>query len=338
MNDQTEPSTLHEALDVYEQRLMSEHPSVATFQTRQLIVRRLKENHDDLPLHEITLDVCVDMIGVWRNRPTSAKTGKPIAASTAQRTLSELIRFFGWLGTTDQFEWVAPIHLGQISRRVRRLESDRSVSQREMFTPEHLAILYRHATPTQRLMVSLAMNCGLGAAEMGRLKTSDTTLNDDGHFVIDLLPDEGLLRFMRPRTDTYCEWLLWPETVELAQWATTRGEDLDSDLMFVSDSGNPMWKDSSSQPGAGFRHQWQRLLKAVEDQDVPRLPLTAIRKDVAKRIRRKHGDVIARMYLGHAAACPSFTDYVRKPFSQLHVALRELRAELASVFRDDDAS
>ncbi|KAA0131609.1 hypothetical protein FYZ48_26085 [Gimesia chilikensis] len=338
MNDQTEPSTLYEALDAYAQRLVSEHRSVATFQTRQLIVRRLKENHDDLPLDEITLNVCVDMIGHWRDRPTSAITGKQFAASTAQRTLSELIRFFGWLETTNQFEWSAPSHFGQISRRVRRLESDRSVSQREMFTPEHLAILYRHATPTQRLMVCLAMNCGLGAAEMGRLRTSDIILDDDGHFVIDLLPGEGLLRFMRPRTDTYCEWLLWPETVELTQWATTRGEDLDSDLLFVSDSGNPMWKDSSGQPGAGFRHQWQRLLRAVEDQGVPRLPLTAIRNGTAERIRRKHGDVIARMYLGHAAACPSFTAYVRKPFSQLHVALRGLRTELASVFRDDSAS
>lgn len=118
MNDQTEPSTLHEVLDAYALRVMSEHFSAATFKTRQLIVRRLKENHDDLPLHEITLDVCVDMIGHWRDRPTSAKTGKPIAPSTAQRTISELIRFFGWLDASDQFEWVAPIHFGQVSRGV----------------------------------------------------------------------------------------------------------------------------------------------------------------------------------------------------------------------------
>lgn len=342
MNNLPEPSTLHDALDAYAEWLnlvyQEEVSTTATLRNRQLIVRRLKEHHDELPLSGINLEVCVEMIGYWRNRPTSAATGNPIAASTAQRTLSELIRFFGWLDASDQFAWVTPSHFGQISRRVKRLESDRKIIQHEVFTTDHLAILYRHAAPTQRLMLCLAMNCGLGVTEMGRLKHSDIILEDDGHFVIDILPGEGLLRFVRPQTNVYCEWLLWPETVELTKWAITRAEHLDSDSLFVADSGNPMWKDSSGKPGAVFRHQWQQLLMAVEDQGVARLPLKAIRKDMANRIRRNHGDQIAGVYLGHAPTCPSFTHYVRKPFSQLHVALRELRAELDSVFRCDDAS
>jgi len=332
MSTHSETTTLHSAFDAYAEQLgeQAAHRPVALIRNRQSIVQLLKKHQDDIPLAHIDLSACVDMIDLWRNRPISERTGKPLAASTAARTLSELIRFFGWLDYSPQFEWTAPSHFGQISRRVRRLPSDRWTTP-EVFTMEHFAVLYRHATPMQRLMLWLAMNCGMGPAEMGRLERTNLILDGSGEFVIDLLPGEGILSFNRPKTGVYCEWLLWPETVEVVKSAITRAEELGSTLLFVSDDGTPMWKSQLENPSSAIRNQWHRLLKAVEDQGVPKLPFSTIRKQMAERIRREHGDDVARTFLGHMGNAVAINFYVVDRFRPLHEALRLLRSSMASI-------
>lgn len=232
-------TTLHAALDIYAEQIGKQagHTSAASLSNRQTIVALLKRYHDDIPLHAIDLTACVAMIDLWKHRPVNQRTGKPYAASTAAKALAELIRFFWWLDMSDQFAWKSPSHFGQISRRVVSVPSDRRPFHREEFTIEQLAILYRHATPTQRLTLCLAMNCGMGVAEMARLGRSNFICDEGGGFVIDLMPDEGILRFVRPKTGVFGEWLLWSETVEAARWAIVRSEELGSDLLFVTDGG-----------------------------------------------------------------------------------------------------
>lgn len=319
-------SSLHTALDSYAEHIENGFASVASAHQRLSVIRQLKERHDDIPLDHVNLDTCLAMIDFWRNRPVSMGTGKPVAASTARTILSELNRFFGWLDSSPQFAWTAPSHFGQVSRKTPRLPSDQR-KLREAFSAEHFAVLYRHATPVQRLTLCLAMNCGMGAAEMGRLKRNDFNLNDNGECAIDLLPGEGILRFVRPQTGVYCEWLLWPETVEAVKWAIDRASETNSDLLFVTDDGNSMWKDQSANPSSRFTHLWQSLLRSVEGYGIPRLPLTTVRKGIAKKIRSEHGDDIARVFLGH----------VSPQFRQLHEALRRIRSSLAMVFENSDA-
>jgi len=333
MTKDLEPTTLHTALDAYAEHLGNEagYRPVALIKNRQTTVRLLKKHHDDVPLAHIDLSACVSMIDLWRNRPLSERTGKPFAVSTAAKTLSELIRFFGWLELSPQFEWTAPSHFGQISRRVRMSPSDRWTTP-AVFKMEHFDVLYRHATPMQRLMLCLAMNCGLGPAEMGRLERSNFILDGSGEFAIDLLPGEGILRFVRPKTGVFGEWLLWPETVEVVKSAITRAEELGSALLFVSDDGTPMWKSQSENPSSAIRNQWHRLLKAVEDHGVPKLPFSTIRKQMAERIRQEHGDEVARRFLGHMGNGVSINHYIADRFRPLHEALQQMRVSLASVF------
>lgn len=331
MTNNIESSTLHAALDAYAEQIGNQAGLVtaATIAGRRMVVGLLKQFHDDIPLAQIDLTACVDMIHLWKSCPMNQKTGKRYAASTAAKVLSELIRFFYWLDMSDQFQWTAPTHFGQVSRRACRLPSDRRPVHREEFTEEHLAILYRHAAPMQRLMLCLAMNCGLRAAEMGRLDRSNIITDGSDDLMNDLLPGEGILRFVRSRTGAYCEWLLWPETVEAAKWAIARADELGSDLLFVSDKGAPLWKETSRTPASGFAHLWHRLLKTVEGQGVPKLPLGTLRTQMAERVRREHGDEVARLYLCHVSSdriiCPV------KRFWRLHEALRKLRTSLAGV-------
>ncbi|MDA0835675.1 MAG: hypothetical protein O3A29_20575 [Planctomycetota bacterium] len=329
MTTSTEPASIHTALDTYAEHIEKGFVSVASAHQRLAIVRRLKEHHDDLPLACLNLDACVAMIDLWRSRPIGERTHLPIAASTARTILSELIRFFGWLDSSPQFTWTAPSHFGQVSRKIPRLPSDQR-KLREVFSAEHFPVLYRHATPVQRLMLCLAMNCGMGAAEMGRLKRNDFVLDGNGECAIDLLPGEGILRFVRPKTDVYCEWLLWPETVEAVKWAIVRASETNSDLLFVTDDGNSMWKDQSANPSSRFTHLWQSLLRSVEGYGIPRLPLTTVRKGMAEQIRSEHGDDIARVFLGHAQQSDMFN--VSPQFRRLHEVLRRIRSSFAMVF------
>lgn len=121
------PQTLHTALDAYANSFLSNSRrriSACTKRRRIGIVERLKRYHEDIPLPQLDLDVCIFMIDMWQRRPISQKTGRPFAGSTSQSTLPELIQFLGWLDTSDQFEWNSPTFFGQISRRVRKLPGD----------------------------------------------------------------------------------------------------------------------------------------------------------------------------------------------------------------------
>jgi hypothetical protein len=133
----------------------------------------------------------------------------------------------------------------------------------------------------------------------------------------------------------YCEWLLWPETVEAVNWAIDRASEANSDLLFVTDDGHPMWKDKSANPSSRFTHLWQSLLRSVEGYGIPRLPLMAIRKGMAKKIRSEHGDDIARVFLGHVQQSHMFN--VSPQFRRLHEALRIIRSSLAMVFENSNA-
>ena len=119
-------TTLHAALDIYAEQIGKQagHTSAASLSKRQTIVALLKRYHDDIPLHAIDLTACVAMIDVWKHRPVNRRTGMPYAASTAAKALAELVRFYWWLDMSDQFAWKSPSHLGQVSRRVRRLPGD----------------------------------------------------------------------------------------------------------------------------------------------------------------------------------------------------------------------
>lgn len=127
MSTHSETTTLHSALDAYAEHIGTEtqrRVPASTSEKRLSIVERLKNYHDEISLTELDLDECIAMIDLWKGRPISERTGRPFAVSTAEDTLLQLIRFFGWLDTSDQFLWKAPAYFGQISRRARKLPND----------------------------------------------------------------------------------------------------------------------------------------------------------------------------------------------------------------------
>jgi hypothetical protein len=76
--------------------------------------------------------------------------------------------------------------------------------QKDTYSVEELAELNRNATPLERLLLYVALNCGMGAAELGRLRTKDFLLHHRHEFAdrlgFDSTEADSFIRFLRPKT------------------------------------------------------------------------------------------------------------------------------------------
>ena len=110
----------------------------------------------------------------------------------------------------------------------------------------------------------VGLNCTMGAAELGRLLLDDIVL-EQAHPLRDQLrfestDDDSFIRYFRPKTDVFGEWLLWPPVAEFLVWGIERAQRLNSRVLFVSENGNPLFVEHSKNAQAGFQNQWNDLL------------------------------------------------------------------------------
>lgn len=185
--DQLISGTLHEAFDAYAEHDVKKHnvepgtDCLTLFGNLRLErVERFKDRHPDIPLSSLNYDACEEMIRHWRQRPPHKKTGNLTGRDNARHHISELDRFFDWLDQTNRFGWTKPRGIERIDRKVRETEQERtrklSAIQKDTYSVEELAVLNRHATPIQRLLLYVGLNCAMGAAELGRLRVCDFIL------------------------------------------------------------------------------------------------------------------------------------------------------------------
>jgi hypothetical protein len=350
--------TLHEAFDAYAEHDVKKH-NVAPGTDRLTLygnlrlerVERFKQHHPDIPLSSLNYDACEEMIRHWQQRPLHKKSGKPTGKDNARHHISELDRFFGWLDQTDRFTWTKPRGVEKIDRTLRETDEERarklSAIQKDTYSVEELAILNRHATPIERLILHLGVNCAMGAAELGRLRMSDFLLFHKHEHASRLnfssTEADSFLRTLRPKTTVFGEWLMWSETVQMVQWGIARRKkitDFDSDaVLLASESGAPWYNEGSKNPQARFTNVWNDLIgrvrKEKEHEGFRRLPLGTLRDTLPDIIRHRYGDELASLCVAHgnAFAGDSLLDcYTNRPFGRLHKAIRELREYFAPMF------
>jgi hypothetical protein len=345
--EQLIPGTLHEALDDYSETVRSHNifPGTSDLKPygrlRLERVRRFKQAHDDIPLHDLTYDVCTALFAHWLGRPVGQRG--PTSRDNSRHHVGELMRFFRWLDRTDKYRWQMPRGLDGLARKIPKTDAERklSVITKQVYTVKELATLNRHATPLERLMLYLGLNCAMGAAEMGRLVAGDIFLGhahehaERLHF--ESTGADSFVRFLRPKTGVFGEWLLWPETAVMVRWALERSHRIGSDLLFVSEKGQPWYNESASNAQYKFANTWARLLDRVRKSETEfrRLPFGTLRDTLPDLLRHRVGDDMASLCLAHGS--PFHGDsllecYGNKPYGRLHKALRELRAHYADVF------
>ena len=144
----------------------------------------------------------------------------------------------GWMvmPATDT-DWVAPATDPDSMRQVRASLGLADHSNRILTGKEIRRLLHR-ATPTFRAMILLGVNCGLGPADLGRLRWN----------MIDLRT--RTLRFPRPKTGTERVGYLWKKTRDaLIRVRTLKHNRLalerdgDSALVFVTRKGLPYYRE-----------------------------------------------------------------------------------------------
>jgi hypothetical protein len=341
------PGTLHEAFDEYVTHVPTENSRTSSQELtpygrlRLARVKRFKAVHEDAPLHGLDFDRCSGMVAYWKNRPI----GKRGATSrdNARHHVGELMRFFRWLDTTQKFRWRMPRGLERIKRKIPKTDADRkqSVVTKVVYSVAQLAVVNKHATPIERLLLYVGLNCAMGAAELGRLSARDI-LFDHRHEYAERLHFEstdrdGFVRFLRPKTEVFGEWLLWPETTRMIRWGLDRSRRIGSDLLLVSDRGVPWYRESATNAQYHFANTWNRLLGRVRksDPEFPILPFGTLRDTLPDLLRHKASDELASICLAHGQ--PFHGDnllecYGNRPYGRLHDAVRKLHAHFAPVF------
>jgi integrase len=319
------------------------------------LVENFEKRQPDVALAKLDYAGCQEVYDFWRNRPLNFRNGEPLSAKHCSSHVGELDRFFKWLHTSPEFDWKRPSDFDLINRKIKRLDSDRRSLQSielKTFNIEHLALLYKHALPSERLKLVWCLNCAHGAAEIGRVEWSDIYLDQPHPWIKEGLkytsrPDDSWCGFLRPKTDVIGWWWLWPETVELVKWWRVElqrmlNREIDTtERMLITSTGQPLYRDSSRNGQTSFGNQWARLLDRVEKneglQAVPRLPFGKLRDQLSNWLGSDENQaVLASTALAHGIPHKSdkllFKHYSNRPWAQLFEKQREFRKVLQPMF------
>jgi hypothetical protein len=342
------PGSLHEALDAYTHEIRRHNVAPGTNETTSYGLRRLervsrfREHHADIALHSLNYDACKAMVDHWRSRPPR-RDGSPTSHANSRHHVGELMRFFRWLDSSSSFRWRVPRGLERVERKISKTDGERRLSSitKDIYSIDELAELNRHSTPVERLVLYVGLNCAMGAAELGRLVEEDFLLHQAHpyaerlHFVS--TPQDSFARFVRPKTHVFGEWLLWDETVRMVQWGLEQSRRIKSDVLFISERGQPWYREHTKNPHSKFTNVWNRLVRRVQKShpDFRHLPVGTLRDTLPDLLRHQHSDEIASLSLAHGS--PFHGDsllecYGNKPFGRLHAALREVHTYFAPVF------
>ncbi len=348
---------LHEAFDAYAEHIRQTKietdesgQQTPTAHGKSLIdgVTRYKEHHPDVPLAEIDFDVLQQMVNHWRGRPLRKGTKRPITLRSAQNEVKRLLAFFRWLHRTTKFAWRKPEDFEDLDTKVKEsaseIEDKATAEQVETYATDELKTLYEYATPLERCLMLLGLNCGFAPSEQGTLRIKHVSLRHE-HSGADKLgwktsSEDSFIKKLRNKTKVYGEWLLWDHTVKAMDWLIARrkrlGEATNNSLLLVTANRHPFYRLT----GGGNRNQrfaamWAsltgRVRKDKDKQDFRQLSFGKLRKTGGNMIRRLAGGEIHSIYICHGA--PVKMDdlaelYSNRPFAILFDTLRKIEDQL----------
>jgi hypothetical protein len=269
----------------------------------------------------------------WEHRPRGARG--TLAVATCQKALKVLFRFLTWLDKQPRFGWRWPTDYRRRKPRIEVSQAEQADRIRpKTYTVEQLAFLYQAATPWERTLMLLALNCGFGPREIATLQLAEVHLNE-------VHPHYGKpgnwIRRIRKKTGVYAEWRLWPETVEALNFLKRSRPESKLGELVLSRNGLPLHRQTAGgNANRSVANAWAKLSKRVrrDHAGVPALGFKFLRKTASSLLRRLSSGETASLFLAHGrATADGLLDvYAVRPFGRVFRALRKLRAKLAPVF------
>ena len=295
---------------------------------KQKTLRRVKALIADIELSKLDIAALDGIIGTFRNRPISKRTGKPLDADTCSDTITEFKEFLKWLDTLSGTGWELPAKFAFVSTRVHEIESEQEEAEPETFTIEQLATLNRFATPIERVFLYLGLNCAYGADQSGRLRIREVNLDADPPHI----------KRTRKKSGVTGRHLLWKPTQEAIRWAMKRhAAPQPEDFLLLNKSGQPYWRKTAGGNRAGdVPKLWRDLLTRVQkdEPDFPRHPFNSLRNTSADLVRQMAGEEMAQLQLTHKHQSPdrNMRRYTKKRVVKLFRVLSRLETKLEPVF------
>lgn len=327
--------SLHDVLQTYSDQLatvyhdaendcISDHGR--TVQRRCKTLRRLLP---DKALTTLDYEAIDELYGILRNRPKK-QDGTPYERQSCQHLIKALNTALNFADTSSRWQWELPRKFSKIKKSVARLERDNHRAiETPVYTAHEIKMLWQVARPNERLLVALALNCGMGADQIGRLRISRVKLRDD---------KPSYIKARRFKRDVIGRWRLWNVTVELIKWALiTRPESAEHDILVVNRKGKSLYgKSSGGDRSRQIANTWYRLLDRVQKKapSFRRLGFNSLRDTSAQMVRNVAGGEIASIHLAHKHTTSDtlLGCYTSPNYKVLSKTLRRIERKLAPVW------
>jgi integrase len=277
-------------------------------------------------LADLTVARAQQMIDATKKRPLTveSKQTRRMAPGTARSINKKIKEFFDWLDLSDEWQWWEPPRFRKLKYKVSDLTHDEKherklKKEKWRISDEEIQTLVNYATPAERVLLLLGLNCAFGAGEIGNLRipyVKFKTNEIDG------------IRF---KTGSDTRHHLWPETVDALKWELRRREQLtktaeSKDIFFLTQKGgNPLWRKSKSGNYInGIAKRWSDLMDRV-CKDYPnfhRYSFGKLRKTAAIRVIELTDAEAASMILAHGIPSEDkiLAAYVSIPWQKLYTA------------------
>ena len=335
--------TLHAALDAYTRWIGTKYLGVdkrvtAWGGTRTRQVAFIRSNLPDCPLGELNSQRVEEYIDVLRLRP-NGQSGNPVSVSWTSNCIKQFRHFLRWLHKTPEFRWKRPIDLELTPVRIPLSAQEKSAlvrsTQVQTYTIEELRRLWEYASPFQRLLILLALNCGFGRAEVASLELAEVLSHqkhpNEREVGYPSREEDGWIRRVRHKTGVYGEWKLWPETVAAVQWWLRQRAAIVLALgvttLLVTRKGQ-RYDAPTKGNNANCRipNSWLHLLDRIrkDHPDFRRLSYNKLRKTGGNLVRAEAGGEVAAVFLCHGSPVKSddlLEAYTNRPFAKVFEAI-----------------
>jgi DNA-binding CsgD family transcriptional regulator len=338
-----------------------EGPTLSSFGSHKIAnATMLKRHQKDRPLSVLDDDGCQELLDYWRMRPMTTdkriKPAHPMAKRYCENHVSELIRFFRWLHKS-KFGWRKPEDFDELKTNVKDIQEERTsiaaYTKRTFYLPSELQVLNKHATPLERLLLLLGLNCGFKGAEQGTLLLDHLFLEGEhpnSRYLrevskFECLPDEQFLLYSRNKSKVYGEFLLWPQTMDVIKWALKQRQSVITKYglthrnLLITKTGTLYYRltDGGKNRSQIFGNKWKALFQRVKksEPNFPYFPFSSLRKTASDLIRHAADGEVSATFLMHGK--PVKEDdlidlYTKRPFGKVFKALRQVQIDLQPMF------
>jgi hypothetical protein len=352
--------TIHEALRAYQDWLKDEYndpeSGVSPWgRTQMRQVDSLIAHHPDVPLLRLRRDEVEELFRYWRQRPLRRGSSSRISKKSASHFICVLRSFFKWLHARPPFEWRKPEGFEELKTRVSSLPSERriQVQPEQIFSLDELKVLYRYASPLDRLLILLGLNCGFGAAESASLLIGELFIrvpHSDRHqemLGVKLSENDSFIKRVRRKSGVYGEFLLFDHAVRGIEWALKererRGHIAPTERLLVNGNGEGFDKPTKTgNTNRQIPNRFARLMQRIgnDKQEISQLPFKTFRKTGGDLVKRFSDGEIAGVFLCHGqpVASDELSDaYTQRPFGKVFEALKKVEVYLQPVFNEGGA-